>query len=155
MIIPGPRWWRRRCKHIYLAKHFRRLIGHAVRTCHNLPPSEIDGGLFLAVFTGAEGRYLFHRIGWKGRIWQLCSCPGVTNGLTRTNALTNPRPSWNLKAVCEGEPLPTPRCWGHHHGEREEGSYGGHEGHDSRGGQEGELGLHVLRKVILAWTKIW
>ena len=32
-------------------------------TCHNLPPSEIDGELFLAVFTGSEGRYLFHRIG--------------------------------------------------------------------------------------------
>ena len=32
-------------------------------TCHNLPPSEINGGLFFAVFTGSEGRYLFHRIG--------------------------------------------------------------------------------------------
>ena len=30
-----------------------------VHTCHNLPPSEIDLGLFLAVFTGSEGRYLF------------------------------------------------------------------------------------------------
>ena len=46
-----------------------------LHTCHNLPPSEIDGGLFLAVFTGTEGRYLFHRIGWKGRIWQLCPRP--------------------------------------------------------------------------------
>ena len=43
-----------------------------MHTCHNLPPSEIDGGLFLAVFTGSEGEHLFHRIGWKGRIWQLC-----------------------------------------------------------------------------------
>ena len=41
-------------------------------TCHNLPPSEIDGGLFLADFAGSEGIYLFHRIGWKGRIWQPC-----------------------------------------------------------------------------------
>ena len=41
-------------------------------TRHILPPSEIDGGLFLAVFTGSDGRYLFHRIVWKGRIWQLC-----------------------------------------------------------------------------------
>ena len=32
-------------------------------TCHNLPPSEIDGGLFLALFAGSEGKYLFHRIG--------------------------------------------------------------------------------------------
>ena len=40
-------------------------------TCHVLPPSEIDGGLFLAVFTGSEGKKLFHRIGRKGRIWQL------------------------------------------------------------------------------------
>ena len=23
-------------------------------------------------FTGSEGKHLFHRIGWKGRIWQLC-----------------------------------------------------------------------------------
>ena len=40
-------------------------------TCHILPPSEIDFGLCLAVFTGSGGRYLFHRIGRKGRIWQL------------------------------------------------------------------------------------
>ena len=32
-------------------------------TCHILPPSEIDWGLFWAVFTGSEGRHLFHRIG--------------------------------------------------------------------------------------------
>ena len=41
-------------------------------TCHILPPSEIDLGLCLAVFAGSGGKYLFHRIGWKGRIWQLC-----------------------------------------------------------------------------------
>ena len=43
-----------------------------VHTCHILPPSEIDLGLCLAVFAGSGGKYLFHRIGWKGRIWQLC-----------------------------------------------------------------------------------
>ena len=32
-------------------------------TCHILPPSELDWGLFLAVFTGLEGKHLFHRIG--------------------------------------------------------------------------------------------
>ena len=42
-------------------------------TCHILPPSEIDLGLCLTVFAGSGGKYLFHRIGWKGRIWQLCS----------------------------------------------------------------------------------
>ena len=41
-------------------------------TCHILPPSEIVLGLCLAVFAGSGGKYLFHRIGWKGRIWQLC-----------------------------------------------------------------------------------
>ena len=43
----------------------RRLAAkvHNDHTCHNLPPSEIDGGLFLAIFTGSEGGYLFHRIG--------------------------------------------------------------------------------------------
>ena len=45
--------------------------GRYSHTCHNLPPSEIDLGLCLAVFAGSEGRYLFHRIGRKGRIWQL------------------------------------------------------------------------------------
>ena len=34
-------------------------------------PSEIDLGLCLAVFAGPGGKYVFHRIGWKGRIWQL------------------------------------------------------------------------------------
>ena len=32
-------------------------------TRHILPPSEIDGGLFLADFAGSEGKHLFHRIG--------------------------------------------------------------------------------------------
>ena len=32
-------------------------------TCHILPPSEIDWGLFLADFAGSEGKSLFHRIG--------------------------------------------------------------------------------------------
>ena len=41
------------------------------RTCHSLPASEIDEGLFWAVSTGSGGRYLFHRIGRKGRTWQL------------------------------------------------------------------------------------
>ena len=34
-------------------------------------PSEIDVGLCLAVFAGSGGKYLFHRIGWRGRKWQL------------------------------------------------------------------------------------
>ena len=41
-----------------------------LHTCHILPPSEIDSGLCLADFTDLEGKHLFHRIGWKGRIWQ-------------------------------------------------------------------------------------
>ena len=32
-------------------------------TCHILPPSEIDWGLFWAVFAGSEGKHLFHIIG--------------------------------------------------------------------------------------------
>ena len=36
-----------------------------------LPPSEIPWRLFLAVLKGSEGKHLFHRIGWKGRIWQI------------------------------------------------------------------------------------
>ena len=43
-------------------------------TCHILPHSEIDLGLFWADFTDLEGKHLFHRIGWKGRIWQACRC---------------------------------------------------------------------------------
>ena len=35
----------------------------ARHTCHILPPSEIDLGLFLVVDAGSEGKYLFHRIG--------------------------------------------------------------------------------------------
>ena len=38
--------------------------------CHILPPSEIPWRLFLAVLQAQKGS-LFHRIGWKGRIWQL------------------------------------------------------------------------------------
>ena len=47
----------------------QRLLEH---TCHILPPSEIDLGLCLAVVAGSGGKYVFHRIGNKGRIWQLC-----------------------------------------------------------------------------------
>ena len=36
-------------------------------TRHILPHSEINFGLCLAVFAGSEGKYLFHRIGRKGR----------------------------------------------------------------------------------------
>ena len=32
-------------------------------TRHILPPSEIDLGLFWAVFTGSGGKHLFHRLG--------------------------------------------------------------------------------------------
>ena len=46
-----------------------------LHTCHILPPSEIDLGLWLPVFAGSGGKHLFHRIGWKGRIWQLCPKP--------------------------------------------------------------------------------
>ena len=51
-------------------------FGHPVstlfHTCHILLPSEIDLGLRLAVFAGSGGKHIFHRIGLKGRIWQLC-----------------------------------------------------------------------------------
>ena len=40
-------------------------------SCHILPPSEIDLGLCFAIFAVSGGEHLFHRIGWKGRIWQL------------------------------------------------------------------------------------
>ena len=43
------------------------------------PPSEIDLGLFWADFTDLEGKHLFHRIGRKGRIWQLCFQPPVAS----------------------------------------------------------------------------
>ena len=55
-----------------------------IHTYHNLPPSEIDGGLFLADFAGSGGIYLFHRIGWKGRIWQLCYLYGRAGARTAT-----------------------------------------------------------------------
>ena len=48
---------------IYHAMNARVPSPHCDHTCHNRPPSEIDRGLFLAVFAGSEGRYLFHRIG--------------------------------------------------------------------------------------------
>ena len=32
-------------------------------TCHILPPSEIELGLFWADFTDLKGKHLFHRIG--------------------------------------------------------------------------------------------
>ena len=65
-------------------------------TCHILPPSEIDWGLFLAVFTGSEGKHLFHRIGRKGRIWQLCACIesiifGCSRGVLLTDMPSPPR----------------------------------------------------------------
>ena len=50
-----------------------RGLSREVHTCHILPPSEIDLGLCFAVFAGSGGKYSFHRIGWKGRIWQLWS----------------------------------------------------------------------------------
>ena len=34
-----------------------------IHTCHILPPSEIDSGLFLAVFAGSGGKYLVQRTG--------------------------------------------------------------------------------------------
>ena len=40
-----------------------RQSGRILHSRHILPPSEIDLGLFWAVFTGSEGKYLFHRIG--------------------------------------------------------------------------------------------
>ena len=49
----------------------QNIIG-IIHTRHILPPSEIDLGLFWADLTDLEGKHLFHRIGWKGRIWQVC-----------------------------------------------------------------------------------
>ena len=37
---------------------------------YSTPLWNIFGAVFGG-FAGSEGRYLFHRIGWKGRIWQL------------------------------------------------------------------------------------
>ena len=53
----------------------------ADHTCHILPPSEIDLGLFFVVFTVSEGKCLFHRIGWKSRIWQLWAADGSQVGV--------------------------------------------------------------------------
>ena len=50
--------------YIYIYTHIHIHIHiHIYHTCHNLPPSEINLGLCLAVFASSEGRYLFHRIG--------------------------------------------------------------------------------------------
>ena len=54
-----------------------RRYSYTQPACHILPPSEIGWGLFSYVFTGSEGKHLFHRIGWKGRIWQLHSMSRV------------------------------------------------------------------------------
>ena len=51
--------------------HSNAKVRKGNHTCHILPPFEIDLGLCLAVFAGSGGKCLFHRIGWKGRIWQL------------------------------------------------------------------------------------
>ena len=56
-------------------------------TCHILPPSEIDWGLLWAASAGSEGKYLFHRIGRKGRIWQLGS-------IINNNIAWSTEPSW-------------------------------------------------------------
>ena len=66
-----------------------------LHTCHILPPSEIDLGLCLAVFAGSGGKYLFHRIGWRGRIWQLCT----TTTTTTTAATTT---TFGCLAACLG-----------------------------------------------------
>ena len=58
-------------KHIYIKLIYSIHIYIYRYTCHILPPSEIDSGLCLAVFAGSGGKCLFHRIGRKGRIWQL------------------------------------------------------------------------------------
>ena len=59
-----------------------RVRVHLTHTCHILPPSEIDSGLCLAVLAGSGGKFLFHRIGWKGRIWQLCNtAPSAVAGV--------------------------------------------------------------------------
>ena len=57
--------------------HINMGSGFLFHTCHILPPSEIDLGLFWAVFTSSGEKYLFHRIGRKGRIWQLCPWPAT------------------------------------------------------------------------------
>ena len=70
-----------------------------LHTCHILPPSEIDVGLCLAAFAGSGGKYLFHRIGKKGRIWQ----PWIAHTPTYSRARPASRPlSHPLRA--EGPP---------------------------------------------------
>ena len=56
-------------------------------TCHILPLSEIDLGLCLALFAGSGGKHLFHRIGWKGRIWQLCDAHESSGSSLEARAL--------------------------------------------------------------------
>ena len=48
------------CRHAVPLAAYVKVV---IRTCHILPPSEIDWGLCLAVFAGSEGTYLFHRSG--------------------------------------------------------------------------------------------
>ena len=55
--------------------------------CHILPHSEIDLGLCLADFTDFEGKHLFHWIGWKGRIWQLCKTNASIIGARQTTCV--------------------------------------------------------------------
>ena len=50
-------------------KHYE--ISEIDRTRHILPLSEIDWGLFWADFTDLEGKHLFHRTGFKGRIFHV------------------------------------------------------------------------------------
>ena len=48
---------------IYKFEFFELILLLKLHTCHILPPSEIDLGLFWADLTGSEGQHLFHRIG--------------------------------------------------------------------------------------------
>ena len=57
--------------HKYIYIYIYIYISQNNHTCHILPLSEIDLGLCLAEFAGAGGKYLPHRIGREGRIWQL------------------------------------------------------------------------------------
>ena len=64
------------------------------------PPRKYIGGFVLADFTGLEGNHLFHRIGRKGRIWQVCM---RYLGLATFTDLFAPSPSacsFGLPASC-------------------------------------------------------
>ena len=50
-----------------------------VHTCHILPPSEIDLGLFWADFTDLEGKHLFH--------WRILSEAGYGSETDRRHIL--------------------------------------------------------------------